>query len=156
MNSVSAAFPLTIFYDASCPLCRKEMHALKEYDAQNRLNLVDCSTADFHDASAEQAKISKSSLMALIHARDANGQWIIGVDVFVQAYRAAGIEAVANFFEFPLSRPLLNRIYPWVARNRMLLSRLGVTNAFEFFVRRAAQRAHLRSKACVADNCETK
>lgn len=154
MSTLAVTYPLTIFYDASCPLCRKEMLALKEYDAQDRLHLVDCSSAVFHDAAAAQANISTADMLRLIHARDADGRWMVGVDVFVLAYRAAGIEAVAGFFEFRPFRPFLSRLYPWIARNRMTLSRLGVTDAFEFFVRRAARRAQRRAQACAVDQCE--
>ena len=35
-------FPLTVFYDASCPLCASEMHALAARDREARLVLVDC------------------------------------------------------------------------------------------------------------------
>jgi predicted DCC family thiol-disulfide oxidoreductase YuxK len=154
VNTVATAFPLTIFYDASCPLCRKEMYALKEYDAQNRLHLVDCSIDGFQDRLAQQANISRADMMKLIHARDANGQWLIGVDVFIEAYRAAGIEAVAKFFEFRATRPFLNRLYPWIARNRMLLSRLGVTDTFEFFVKRAARRAQIKAMSCNEEKCD--
>ena len=154
MTTPAATYPLPIFYDASCRLCRKEMHALKEYDAQDRLRLIDCSSADFHDASAEQANISTANMLLLIHARDDSGRWIIGVDVFVLAYRAAGIETVAGFFAFRPLRPFLNRLYPWIARNRMSLSRLGVTDAFEFFVRRAAKRAQKRAQSCAAEKCD--
>jgi predicted DCC family thiol-disulfide oxidoreductase YuxK len=156
MSIQAVTYPLTIFYDASCPLCRKEMHALKEYDAQDRLRLVDCSADTFLDTSAQQANISTADMLRLIHARDDSGRWIIGVDVFVLAYRAAGIEAVAGFFEFRPLRPFLNRLYPLIARNRMMLSRLGVTDAFEFFVRSAALRAQKRAQSCKTEKCETK
>lgn len=153
MNGLSVAYPLTVYYDASCPLCRKEMHALKQFDVQDRLKLQDCSTENFHDEFADKANISTADLLRLIHARDESGKWFIGVDVFVLAYRAAGIEAVAGFFTFRPLRPLLNRLYPFIARNRMVLSRLGVTDAFEYFVRRAALRAQKRAQSCLIDKC---
>ncbi len=151
MNAV--AYPLTIYYDASCPLCRKEMHALKEFDAQGRLQLLDCSTENFRDEQADKANITTADMLRLIHARDESGKWFIGVEVFVLAYRAAGIEAVAEFFAFRPLRPLLNRLYPFIARNRMVLSRLGITDAFEFWVRRAALRAQARAQSCGVDKC---
>jgi predicted DCC family thiol-disulfide oxidoreductase YuxK len=40
-------YPLTIYYDASCPLCATEMHALKRNDAAGVLELVDCSAPEF-------------------------------------------------------------------------------------------------------------
>jgi predicted DCC family thiol-disulfide oxidoreductase YuxK len=151
MNAV--AYPLTIYYDASCPLCRKEMHALKQFDAHDRLKLLDCSTENFRDELADKSNISSADMLRLIHARDADGRWFIGVDVFVLAYRAAGIEAVARLFEFRPLRPFFNRLYPWVARNRMRLSSLGLTDAFEFIVRRAAIRAQKRAQSCSIDKC---
>ena len=33
-------YPLTIYYDASCPLCAAEMHTIKETDFENKLTLV--------------------------------------------------------------------------------------------------------------------
>jgi predicted DCC family thiol-disulfide oxidoreductase YuxK len=153
MSNPAVIYPLTIFYDASCPLCRKEMHALKEYDEQDRLRLVDCSNDDFQDDLAQQAKISRTDMMNLIHARDASGRWIIGVDVFVYAYRAGGIEGAARLFESRSLRPLLNRVYPWVARNRMVLSKVGITDMFDRWVRWSAQRAQRRAQLCAKDIC---
>jgi len=151
---MAVSYPLTIFYDASCPLCRKEMQVLKEYDAQARLLLVDCSTPGFVDAAATEKGIGAADMMKLIHARDLDGRWFIGVDVFVLAYRAAGIESMARFWSLPLLRPLWERIYPWVARNRMPLSRLGVVAAFDALVRWAARRALKRGDACRDGQCE--
>jgi hypothetical protein len=43
------------------------------------------------------------------------------------------------------------RTYPWVARNRQVLSRLGVTGLFGLLVRIAARRAARRR--CDAGRC---
>src|ERR1043166_3390105 len=40
-------YPLTVFYDASCPMCASEILALKEREREARLVLVDCSAAEF-------------------------------------------------------------------------------------------------------------
>jgi len=118
-------FPLSIFYDASCPMCAGEMHALKSRDTQGRLELVDCSAADFDESVLAGLPITRENLMTLIHARDAHGRWFVGIDVFELAYRAAGLEALAGFWGSRRLKPLLTRIYPWIARHRQLLSRLG-------------------------------
>ena len=151
--TLAASYPLTIFYDASCPLCQKEMQALKDYDSEERLLLVDCSSAGFIDESAAQKGITTADMMALIHARDREGRWFIGVDVFVLAYGAAGIDFMARFWSLPLLRPLWDRLYPWVARNRMLMSKLGVVEGFDMLVRWAARRAQKRSAACRSGQC---
>ncbi len=152
--SLAASFPLTIYFDASCPLCRKEMSALRDHDAQQRLALVDCSGPDFDDREVRRAGYSVPELMRLIHARDADGRWFIGVDVFVLAYDAVGIRSMAEFWAHPRLRPVWDWLYPWVARHRMVLSRLGFTAAFDAFVRWLGRRALARSRACRDDRCE--
>ncbi len=118
--------PVTIFYDGSCAMCAGEMHALKARDRANRLELVDCSAVDFDETVLAGTVIRREDLMTLVHARDAHGRWLVGIDVFEVAYAAAGLKRVAGFWGSAALRPLLARIYPWVARNRRLLSGLGV------------------------------
>ncbi|HMB56530.1 MAG TPA: DUF393 domain-containing protein [Arenimonas sp.] len=154
MSAVVARFPLTIFYDAGCPLCTKEMHAIKDYDQHDRLHLVDCSDVDFADIDAARAGIARADMMRLIHARDAAGRWFIGMDVFVLAYREVGIEAMAQLWSNRWLRPLWDRLYPWVADHRMGLSRIGFTNAFDLLLRWAARRAQKQAQACRDGRCE--
>jgi len=119
-------YPLTIFYDASCPMCASEMHILKGRDRTGRLQLVDCSAADFDDTVLAGTSIRREDLMTLIHARDAHGRWLVGTDVFEIAYAAADLTFIAGVWSSRLLRPVLVRAYPWIARHRQTLSRLGV------------------------------
>jgi len=119
------AYPLTVYYDASCPLCATEMHALRERDDSGRLELVDCSAADFDDAGLLASGVNRDKLMTLIHARDAYGRWLIGPDCFAAVYAAAGLKRPAALWSNPRVQPLWKRLYPWIARNRQRLSRLG-------------------------------
>ena len=146
-------FPLTIYYDASCPLCSAEMHTLEDLDRACRLRLVDCSAPGFDDSALAAAGFPRAELMRRIHARDAAGEWHSGVDVFVLAYRAAGIESIARFWEYRLLRPVWERVYPWVARHRVGLSRLHFDGLFAWFVRRAARRTQRRLARCVGESC---
>jgi len=153
---MTVVYPMRIYYDASCPLCRTEMHTLKEYDARQRLDLVDCSQTDFDDEYANQADYEKAAMMRLIHARDANGQWMIGVAVFEAAYGAVGITGMEKLWANRLLRPIWDRIYPWIADHRMGLSKLGVTRLFGWMVKRAAKKAVAKTQACANDMCELK
>jgi predicted DCC family thiol-disulfide oxidoreductase YuxK len=150
---VSAAWPLVIYYDASCPLCREEMHALIAHDVQARLQLVDASPAAFEDEHTRAAGIAHAALMQLIHARDRNGRWYRGVEVFELAYGAAGLGRIAAMWGHPRLRPLWDRLYPWVARFRQPLSRLRLNRLYGALVRRAAARAQRRAGACAAGSC---
>ncbi|MCC6195653.1 MAG: DUF393 domain-containing protein [Burkholderiales bacterium] len=119
------AYPLTVYYDASCPLCRSEMESLKARDAGNLLYLVDCSKG-----LVAFADVTQAAMMARIHARDADGRWLDGLDVFAAVYRAAGFPVLARLYASRWLRPLLDRLYGWVADHRRLFARLGLARLF--------------------------
>lgn len=151
---MTAAWPLVIYYDASCPLCREEMHALKAHDGAGRLQLLDASAPGFSDEWLLAAGIRHEALMRLIHARDAEGRWFVGVDVFELAYGAAGLHGVAALWAHPRLRPLWEALYPWVARFRQPLSWLRLNRAYGWLVRRAAARAQRQAQACSEGRCD--
>ncbi len=124
---------LTIYYDASCPLCSAEMHALAARDAGRRLALVDCSAPGF--AGGTDAP-PRSELMRRIHARDAHGRWLRGIAVFAEAYRAAGFTRTARVLEAPLLRPLLDLCYGPLADHRRLLTAVGLHRALAWVLGR--------------------
>lgn len=133
-------YPLTVFYDASCPLCATEMHALRDLDVTGRIELVDCSAPEFSDEGLRAEGITRMSLMRRIHARDARGRWVVGMDAFEAVYRAAGLEALARVWADPRWRPLFDRVYPLIARYGQLLSRLGIHRLVRRLIRSAANR----------------
>jgi predicted DCC family thiol-disulfide oxidoreductase YuxK len=143
--------PLEVYYDGSCPLCRAEIEALRPAVSDGLLRLHDCSPPDFVDPDALRCGIDRAAMMAAMHVRSADGRWHAGVDAFVVLYRASGIEAISRFWAHPWLKPLWVRTYPWVARNRQVLSRLGVTGLFGLLVRIAARRAARRR--CDAGRC---
>lgn len=129
-----------MFYDASCPLCAGEMHALRELDSAGRIELVDCSAPEFSDEGLRAEGITRAALMQRIHARDARGRWLRGMEAFEAIYRAAGLEGAARTWADPRWRPLFDRLYPWIAHHRQLLSRLGVHRLVTRLIRGAAKR----------------
>lgn len=133
-------YPLTVFYDASCPMCASEMHTLRDLDSAGRIELADCSAPDFSDEGLRAEGISRKALMERIHARDAHGRWLIGMDAFEAVYRTAGLEDAARMWANPRLRPLFDRLYPWIARHRQLLSRLGMNALVRRLIREAASR----------------
>lgn len=114
-------YPLTIYYDASCPMCRSEMETLKETDKNNQLILVDCS--DTNLTLPASCPATREAMMERIHAIDANGQWIKSTQVFAAAYAASGFQKIAAIWTNEKLAPMLNRLYPWVADNRHWLSK---------------------------------
>lgn len=140
-------YPLTVFYDASCPLCASEMQALKALDAEGRLDLVDCSAPEFDDAFLIGDGLDRAALMGRLHARDSRGRWHVGLDAFEALYRAAGLERAARVWGDRCWRPVLDRVYPWIARHRQRLSRLGLARLLPHVIPKPAAAR----RACEAD-----
>lgn len=132
---MSDVYPLTLYFDGSCPLCRAEMHNLELRDAGQKLRFVDISvSADYPPGTDFEA------LMTLIHAQCADGSVLRGVEVFRLAYGAVGIPWVARLTRLPGLKGLSEALYPWIARNRYRLPRVFVW-WFDTALRRAAQAA---------------
>ena len=127
MNTTSKfCVPLTVYYDKSCPLCATEMHVIEKLDWRGRLKLVDCSAPDFDAGAAAKDGITREAMMTKLHARDPEGRWLVALDAFEAVYASAGLSAAARFWGNRRLRPVLNRIYPVMARYRQPLSRLGL------------------------------
>jgi predicted DCC family thiol-disulfide oxidoreductase YuxK len=131
MAAIAVQYPLTIFYDGSCVLCATEMTALKKLDRDGKLELVDCARPDFDDRAFP---VNRAALMSRIHARDADGRWLSGVEVLQVAYLAAGLHFAARVWGCPLLRPLWEILYPHIAQNRQMLSRLGLARLLQWCI----------------------
>jgi predicted DCC family thiol-disulfide oxidoreductase YuxK len=152
MKTNALVYPITIYYDASCPLCTSEMQALKSRDQAERLMLVDCLRPDFADQATTQAGLSQRDLMQRIHAHDAAGRWLRGVDVFEAAYGAVGLRLLAFLWGCRLWRPLLDRLYPVIARHRQPLSRFGLP----VIVRAGIGALGRTDSPCRVDGCDVR
>ena len=143
---MSATYPITIYYDSSCPLCNQEMSKLKEHDQDEQLILVDCSAADFV---APAGAPGKQQMMQLLHVLTADGLWVVGVPAFRLAYAGVGFSFVVNWLDQPHVMRLMNRLYPLIARNRYLIPGWMAQLWCNWLARKAAQR----SQACTNGQC---
>lgn len=98
--------PLTLYVDGACPLCAREIIWLRRHASQARLILLDISAAGFvcTERSLEQ-------LRRVLHARTANGDWLIGLDATYWSWRAAGLGHWAAPLGWKPLRPLLLLAY---------------------------------------------
>ncbi|MDR6114185.1 MULTISPECIES: DUF393 domain-containing protein [unclassified Sphingomonas] len=88
---------LTVWYDAACPLCRREIAMMRRLDRRGRIAFV----AIDEDSSCP---IDREALLARFHARE-DGRMLSGAAAFAAMWRA-----------IPLLRPL-----GLAARNRVAL-----------------------------------
>jgi predicted DCC family thiol-disulfide oxidoreductase YuxK len=135
---------LTAYYDGLCGLCSAEMAEIRALDAHGEIALVDCSAPDFDDAAARNAGIRREDLLGAMHVRDVLGDWHLGVDAIALLYATVGAPWLARAWAHPFTRPLTQRLYPWVVRHRQTLSRLGLNLVAPRVLRLFAQRHQQR------------
>jgi predicted DCC family thiol-disulfide oxidoreductase YuxK len=124
--NTGVAYPLTLYVDDACPLCHAEMSGLSTRDARGCLRVVDASVTGFAgDEATRAAKLDQATLLHRLHARDAEGRWLVGIPVFTAAYEAAGIHWMAKLLRVRWLRRLLDFGYALVADHRWLLVKLG-------------------------------
>jgi predicted DCC family thiol-disulfide oxidoreductase YuxK len=70
-------------------------------------------------------------MMKRIHGMDAIGRWYVGVDLFAIVYRIAQMKWLSRLWGSQVLRPALVRLYPWVADNRMTLSKFNIPRIFK-------------------------
>lgn len=109
---------LTIFYDGTCPLCRKEMDALRLYDEGEQLVLVDINS----DAFSAHPDIDPQKAMTILHAKDDTGSVLLGLDVTAAAWKAVGKKPWVQCLRWPVIRWFADWSYILFANNRYRLS----------------------------------
>ena len=112
---------LTIFCDASCPVCALEVDLLRCRDRGGRLRWVDISAPGF-DASAHG--FTHRELDAVIHGVRSDGSVVRGLDVLRLAYGAAGLGWLVAATRQPWLRAPSDVAYRLFARHRHAISRV--------------------------------
>ena len=136
----SETYPLTLFFDAQCPVCRREMDSLRERDDAHRLRFADVRAADF----AVPAGTTLDRMLDAIHGRTADGRLVVGVETLRLAYRAVGLGWLIAPTAWPLLRAPSERAYLWFARHRFAMPAwLGLAA-----LGGRARRAHCNDSTC--------
>ena len=108
-----------VFFDGDCPLCRREIDWLMKRDRQKKIEFIDIASTGFHE---ENYGKSFDELMAEIHGRHSNGQWVTGMEVFRMLYEAAGFRRTVRLSRWPVIRHGLDVAYRVFARHRLRLT----------------------------------
>lgn len=117
MNVHNDQPPFEVFYDADCPLCRREIEMVRRKDKFKLLILTDISSPTFEPA--ETGKTIKT-LMKEIHGRKVDGTWVTGVEVFRQIYDRLGFGSAVALSRWPVVRELMTVGYKFFAKIRYL------------------------------------
>ena len=146
-------FPLTLLYDAACPVCALEMDHLRQRNRDDRLAFVDIAAPDFN---AEDWGATLSELHAQMHGVRPDGGHLIGLAALREAYAAAGLGWVLGATAWRPLAPLADAAYRVFARHRQPISRAAaplIAALRDLRARRtAARRARCQAGACTADH----
>lgn len=98
-----AGSDVTVYYDASCPLCRREI-ALYEGRA-------DAAFIDVSDPANVPEDLSPEDAMARFHVRE-RGQLKSGAAAFAALWRVTrGFQLVGRIASLPVIRPMMEGLY---------------------------------------------
>ena len=117
--SQAATHDFEVFFDGKCPLCRKEIDFLIWMGANSQVRFTDIAADDFSESTSGR---SFEQLMAEIHGRKSDGEWLVGVDVFRRLYEAIGWSWIVAPTRWPVLRSICDVGYRWFARNRLRLT----------------------------------
>jgi predicted DCC family thiol-disulfide oxidoreductase YuxK len=113
---------LTVYHDGACPLCQREIAALKWADRNRRISFVDVSPAD----AAPACPLPQAQLLARFHVRLADGRMVEGARAFTEAWGlASGFAPIAWLGRFAPTRWVMDRVYDLFLKVRPSLQRLA-------------------------------
>lgn len=96
---------VTVWYDASCPLCRREIALMRRLDRAGRISFVDVSDP------AQACPIDRAAMLARFHARE-NGRMVSGAAAFGAMWRAIPLLwPLGILARLPGAERLLDRAY---------------------------------------------
>ena len=117
----SIHYPLTLFFDSTCPLCAAEMRQLRSLDTAGRLCFADIYAEDFATC---YPHIDVAAADRYLHGEYADGSMIYGLDVTCGAWRAVDRKRWLLILRWPIIRWFADIAYRLFARNRYTISYL--------------------------------
>lgn len=111
---------LTVFYDGTCPLCAKEMSALKQRDTKQQIKIINI----YSDAFADYPQIDPEQANTILHALNQKGELLLGLDVTHRAWQLVGRGWLYAPLRWRIVKPVADWLYLKFAKNRYRVSYL--------------------------------
>ncbi len=109
----------TLYYDGACPLCNAEIGKLAKL-SRGRINLV-----DIHRLAPGEAEVDSEELLARLHLKTADGQWITGLSANIRAWQHTPLRHLWRVLDWPLVRMFSYPAYEFWLRRRAAASNNG-------------------------------
>lgn len=108
----------TVWYDAGCPLCRREIALMRRLDRHGRIHFVDASDA------ATICPVDRTQILSQFHVLE-NGQLLTGAAAFAAMWRVIPLLSPLGIMaKLPGALPVLDLAYRQFLRVRPQLQRL--------------------------------
>jgi predicted DCC family thiol-disulfide oxidoreductase YuxK len=114
---VMKPYPLTVYFDGECPICRREIELMEIFNRRERLQFIDFSTSFYRPT---DHGLNQCDLGRVIHARWSDGTLISGVEVFRGMWEAIGLAFLARFTRLSIINNLLIKAYAWFAKKTFM------------------------------------
>ena len=123
MSVTQGKWPLQVFFDGACPICRREMGHYRKRDRHGRIEWVDIAGAGFE---AGSYGLDPGRIQQVMHARTADGRVFTEVGAFVKIWEALPAGLVTTplrwLFKVPGMLWVAGFGYRAFARNRYRLT----------------------------------
>lgn len=114
-------WPLAVYYDAECRVCRRLAHRARALDAAGRLALRPAQ-------GALGAPGVPAGLLGALHARAGEGEWLAGGTAVAAVLEALGHRRLAGALRLPGVRTLWGLAYTALAATRSRWARFVLPN----------------------------
>lgn len=108
--------PITVYFDAGCPICSKELKHLKSRKQTGKVVYFEVTSQEQFEK--EVVGLGFIDVMKVIHGKDADGHVYQGVDVFSELYARTNLQFVAVLLKAPFIAPLAKFLYKIWAKRR--------------------------------------
>lgn len=104
---------VTVWFDGSCPVCRREVSLLRRLDRDTAIDFIDVGSGD------GACPIDRADLLNRFHAREMGGPMLSGAAAFAAMWRALPLlRPLGLMARSPLVLTVLERLYRLFLRLR--------------------------------------
>lgn len=113
---------LTVYYDGSCPICRREIGAYRTLSGAHNVDWLDISASSETEIGSD---LTREAAMKKFHIRCANGSLKSGAAAFAELWaHLPALSWLARCLRLPGVRPATDGLYQIFLRLRPLLQKL--------------------------------
>ncbi|MFT6102609.1 MAG: putative DCC family thiol-disulfide oxidoreductase YuxK [Candidatus Endobugula sp.] len=95
----------TLYYDASCPLCSREINHLK------KLQKGGLHCADIYTELPSALNSQTSDMLRVLHLYQKDGGCLVGLDATVGAWKHTSLSWIFSWLRWPVIKPLADKVY---------------------------------------------